>query len=103
MQMNSRMVDVNGRVLPSPVLGLGGRDNQLTPRDGSWDMRGKQFYDGVRIDSWAIVLFLPEHRCRADVVRKFSSTFKDISCKEGVKVTSDPVAVKYERPNRVSF
>ena len=101
MKMESQMVSVEGRVLPTPVLALGGRENQLTPRDGAWDMRGKQFYNGVTIEKWAIVLFVPEQRCRADVVRKFANMFQETSHKEGVMMKSGPIDVKYERPQGV--
>lgn len=101
MKMDCQMVNVEGRVLPTPVLSLGGRDNQLTPKDGAWDMRGKQFYNGVSIECWAIVLFLQEKFCRADFVRKFASMFQETSRKEGVRITSGPIDVKYENPQKV--
>ena len=103
MQMQPHMTDVQGRVLPAPVLAIGGQDNRLTPRDGSWDMRNKQFYKGVDINCWAIVLFMNVNFCRSDAVRKFTSTFKNVASREGVRVTSDPVAVTYERPHKVKL
>lgn len=103
MEMKPQLVDVQGRVLPPPVLGIGGRDNRLTPRDGSWDMRNKQFYSGVAIHCWAIVLFMNDNFCRADAVRKFADSFRSVASREGIHVTSDPVAVKYERPHKVKF
>ena len=101
MRMMPQLADVQGRVLPAPILAVGGHDNRLTPREGSWDMRNKQFYSTVRIDCWAIVLFLSENMCRADAVRDFASTFRSVATREGMRVTSDPVVVKYERPNKV--
>ena len=101
MKMVPQLADVQGRVLPAPVLAVGGQDNRFTPRDGSWDMRNKQFYNSMRVDCWAIVLFLSENSCRADAVRHFASTFKSVASREGLRVTSDPVVVKYERPNKV--
>ena len=101
MTMDPRPADVQGRVLPAPVLGVGGKDNRLVPRDGSWDMRNKQFYTTVDINCWAIVLFINDNLCRAESVRNFAGTFKTVASREGIRVTSDPVAVKYERPHKV--
>ena len=103
MTMNSQPTDVQGRVLPAPVLGVGGHDNRLVPRDGSWDMRNKQFYSGVDIQCWAIVLFMNENVCRSEAVRNFASTFRTIASREGIRVASDPVVVKYERPHKVGL
>ena len=101
MTMDPRPADVQGRVLPAPVLGVGGKDNRLVPRDGSWDMRNKQFYTTVDVNCWAIVLFMNDNLCRAEAVRNFAGTFRTVASREGIRVTSDPVAVKYERPHKV--
>ena len=101
MQMTPQLADVQGRVLPAPVLDVGGKDNRLTPHDGSWDMRSREFYRGAVIDCWAIVLFMNEKNCRADAVRSFAGTFRTVASREGIRVSSDPVAVKYERQHRV--
>ena len=101
MEMKPQLADVQGRVLPAPILCVGGQDNRLTPRDGSWDMRNKQFYSGVGIHCWAVVLFMNENYCRSEAVRNFASTFKSVASREGLRVTSDPVTVKYERPTKV--
>uniref|UniRef100_A0A8D2JK56 Argonaute RISC component 1 n=1 Tax=Varanus komodoensis TaxID=61221 RepID=A0A8D2JK56_VARKO len=40
-----------------------------TPNQGVWDMRGKQFYNGIEIKVWAIACFAPQKQCREEVKR----------------------------------
>uniref|UniRef100_A0A668ADV0 Argonaute RISC component 1 n=1 Tax=Myripristis murdjan TaxID=586833 RepID=A0A668ADV0_9TELE len=39
-----------------------------TPNQGVWDMRGKQFYNGIEIKVWAIACFAPQKQCREEVL-----------------------------------
>jgi len=36
---------------------------QATPTQGVWDMRGKQFHSGIKIDVWAIACFAHQRMC----------------------------------------
>uniref|UniRef100_A0AAY4A8F8 Argonaute 1 n=1 Tax=Denticeps clupeoides TaxID=299321 RepID=A0AAY4A8F8_9TELE len=38
-----------------------------TPNQGVWDMRGKQFYNGIEIKVWAIACFAPQKQCREEL------------------------------------
>uniref|UniRef100_A0A8C1JH03 Argonaute RISC component 1 n=1 Tax=Cyprinus carpio TaxID=7962 RepID=A0A8C1JH03_CYPCA len=40
-----------------------------TPNQGVWDMRGKQFFNGIEIKVWAIACFAPQKQCREEVKR----------------------------------
>lgn len=40
-----------------------------TPNQGVWDMRGKQFYNGIEIKVWAIACFAPQKQCREEVLK----------------------------------
>ena len=42
---------------------------QAIPNQGVWDMRGKQFYNGVEIRVWAIACFAPQRTVREDALR----------------------------------
>lgn len=91
------MVAVEGRVLDPPKIKLGGNPPQqsLTPRDGQWDMRGKNFHSGIKISKWILLCYLPKHRCGADNLQKFSSTLMEFSRKAGMPFENKPCDVKY--------
>ena len=42
---------------------------QVEPKRGQWDMRHKQFHQGVEIHTWAILLFTEEKACDFDSLR----------------------------------
>ena len=45
-----------------------------TPNQGVWDMRGKQFYNGIEIKVWAIACFAPQKQCREEVLKYVEMT-----------------------------
>ena len=100
--VNPEMVSVNGRVLPAPTITLGKQDPPLVPRDGTWDMRDKQFYQGAHIKVWALACFAPSKWCDGEVLRRFSNQMASVSSREGMTMTNAPVDVRYaERVHQV--
>uniref|UniRef100_A0A8C1PV54 Argonaute RISC component 1 n=2 Tax=Cyprinus carpio TaxID=7962 RepID=A0A8C1PV54_CYPCA len=73
IKVKDDMAEVTGRVLPAPILQYGGRVRSnraiATPNQGVWDMRGKQFYNGIEIKVWAIACFAPQKQCREEVLK----------------------------------
>uniref|UniRef100_A0A8C1PW44 Argonaute RISC component 1 n=1 Tax=Cyprinus carpio TaxID=7962 RepID=A0A8C1PW44_CYPCA len=70
IKVKDDMAEVTGRVLPAPILQYGGRNRAIaTPNQGVWDMRGKQFYNGIEIKVWAIACFAPQKQCREEVLK----------------------------------
>lgn len=97
IKVKDDMAEVTGRVLPAPILQYGGRVSPpciclniwqtweqtpdilwscarqnraiATPNQGVWDMRGKQFYNGIEIKVWAIACFAPQKQCREEVLK----------------------------------
>lgn len=59
-----------GRLRPrsDPLFALQNRAI-ATPNQGVWDMRGKQFYNGIEIKVWAIACFAPQKQCREEVLK----------------------------------
>ena len=101
ISMSTEMVEFGGRVLPAPALMLGGGKKE-NPRDGSWDMRGKQFHSGKTLDAWAIVCFANPKWCNEEVLKTFTSQMARICGQQGIKMSPHPVAVKYaQRPGEV--
>jgi eukaryotic translation initiation factor 2C len=41
----------------------------VTPNQGVWDMRGKQFHTGIEIRQWAIACFAPQRNCNEASLR----------------------------------
>ena len=42
---------------------------QTLPSHGVWDMRGKQFFIGVKITNWAIACFASQFSVRDDAIK----------------------------------
>uniref|UniRef100_A0A8C0KBY1 Argonaute RISC component 1 n=1 Tax=Canis lupus dingo TaxID=286419 RepID=A0A8C0KBY1_CANLU len=63
-----------------------------TPNQGVWDMRGKQFYNGIEIKVWAIACFAPQKQCREEcvqvknVVKTSPQTLSNLCLKINVKL-----------------
>ncbi|XP_068740587.1 protein argonaute-2-like isoform X2 [Montipora capricornis] len=95
--VDPEMVAVEGRVLPPPKLKLGPQDEGLIPRDGSWDMRNRALFEGVRIDIWALACFAPIQTCNQDTLKTFCDRMSSVSTREGMRMTAQPVVVRYAR------
>ncbi|CAL8249711.1 unnamed protein product [Boreogadus saida] len=78
IKVKDEMAEVTGRVLPAPILQYGGRNRAIaTPNQGVWDMRGKQFYNGIEIKVWAIACFAPQKQCREEVLKYVAAAASD--------------------------
>ncbi|KAK6167315.1 hypothetical protein SNE40_021377 [Patella caerulea] len=90
------MTEVKGRVLTPPKIQYGGRTkSQAVPNQGVWDMRGKQFYQGIEIRVWAIACFAPQRTVREDALRNFTSQLQRISNDAGMPIMGQPCFCKY--------
>ena len=92
------MVKVEGRVLPAPTINLGPQDRPLVPLRGSWDMRDKSLHQGARINKWALACF--DGRCHKDQLKNFSKHMADVSSRQGLRMSEQPVVVAYGRGAR---
>ncbi|XP_005107587.1 protein argonaute-2 isoform X2 [Aplysia californica] len=94
--VNYDMTELKGRVLPAPKLQYGGRTKaQAIPNQGVWDMRGKQFYQGIEIRVWAIACFAPQRTVREDALRNFTQQLQRISNDAGMPIMGQPCFCKY--------
>ncbi|XP_041360926.1 protein argonaute-2-like isoform X5 [Gigantopelta aegis] len=90
------MTEVKGRILPAPKLQYGGKTKaQAVPNQGVWDMRGKQFYQGIEIKVWAIACFAPQRTVREDALRNFTQQLQRISNDAGMPIMGQPCFCKY--------
>ncbi|VDL33706.1 unnamed protein product [Hymenolepis diminuta] len=91
-----RMVDIQGRVIPAPKIQYGGRTKaQASPQQGVWDMRGKQFFSGIEIKTWAIACFAPKRIVREESLQTFISQLQKISNDAGMPIQQNPCFCKY--------
>ncbi|GFR77219.1 argonaute-like protein, partial [Elysia marginata] len=96
ISIQTQMMDVQGRVLIPPKLQYGGRTKaQALPNQGVWDMRGKQFYQGIEIRVWAIACFAPQRTVREDALRSFTQQLQRISNDAGMPIVGQPCFCKY--------
>uniref|UniRef100_A0A1I8GV41 Protein argonaute-1 n=1 Tax=Macrostomum lignano TaxID=282301 RepID=A0A1I8GV41_9PLAT len=96
IQVQTRMADIGGRVLPAPKIQYGGRTRaQALPQQGVWDMRGKQFFAGIEIKVWAIACFAAQRTVREDSLRQFTQQLQRISQDAGMAITGQPCFCKY--------
>ncbi|KAG2460635.1 AGO1 protein, partial [Polypterus senegalus] len=96
VKVKDDMAEVTGRVLPAPILQYGGRNRAIaTPNQGVWDMRGKQFYNGIEIKVWAIACFAPQKQCREEVLKNFTDQLRKISKDAGMPIQGQPCFCKY--------
>ncbi|KAF0286701.1 Protein argonaute-2 [Amphibalanus amphitrite] len=96
LNIEQKMMDVRGRVLPPPRLQYGGRTKQqAVPNAGVWDMRGKQFYSGVEIRVWAIACFAPQRTVSENALRNFTQQLQKISTDAGMPIIGQPCFCKY--------
>ncbi|XP_016367189.1 protein argonaute-1-like [Sinocyclocheilus rhinocerous] len=96
IKVKDDMAEVTGRVLPAPILQYGGRNRAIaTPNQGVWDMRGKQFFNGIEIKVWAIACFAPQKQCREEVLKNFTDQLRKISKDAGMPIQGQPCFCKY--------
>ncbi|CAF3258215.1 unnamed protein product, partial [Rotaria sp. Silwood2] len=92
----TNMTEVTGRVLTAPKIQYGGRTKVIvTPNQGVWDMRGKQFHTGIEIRIWAIACFAPQRNCNEAALRTFTQQLQRISNDAGMPIVGQPCFCKY--------
>lgn len=96
ISVSYQMTEVRGRVLPPPRIEYGGRiKSAAVPNQGVWDMRGKQFFNGIEIKVWAIACFAPQRTVREDALRNFTQQLQRISNDAGMPILGQPCFCKY--------
>lgn len=67
----------------------------VTPNQGVWDMRGKQFHTGIEINHWAIVCFASNRSCTESSLRNFTNNLQTISNDAGMQIRGQPCFCRY--------
>ncbi|KAL1922369.1 uncharacterized protein VTP21DRAFT_9908 [Calcarisporiella thermophila] len=60
VEVKTQMTTVEARVLSTPVISYhrSSREAEISPRDGTWNMKNKVLAETVRLDSWGVVIFV---------------------------------------------
>lgn len=95
MSVVDQMSEVSGRILPAPVILYGGGTSQVEPKRGRWDMRQRQFYQGMSINVYAIACFCPSQKCTDHNLRNFAKLLHRIGEDAGMPFRSGPVFCQY--------
>ena len=91
--IDNRMYETTGRVLEAPKITYSNKE--LMPRDGSWNLQGVQFYNGMMMDNWVIIDFVG---IREDNLYKFLEELRGVGRNSGIMI-SDPREVISPRIN----
>ncbi|KAK3033545.1 hypothetical protein RJ639_034006, partial [Escallonia herrerae] len=90
IQMRTELTTIDARVLPPPLLKYHdtGREKQVVPGVGQWNMINKKMVDGGFVDYWACLSF---SRTRADLVNQFCQDLVSMCCTKGMVINRSPL------------
>ncbi|XP_015905738.2 protein argonaute-4 isoform X1 [Parasteatoda tepidariorum] len=84
MRVYNEPLRLEGRVLGPPSVRY--NESKIVPNDGSWDMRGKQFFKGAEIDSWVFLSFGGPRFCTHEHLNKFAKLLVNIAGESGISI-----------------
>ncbi|CAI5438262.1 unnamed protein product [Caenorhabditis angaria] len=107
IEVDRKMMKLEGKVLPPPKLMYSTpnsrkQDFVTVPNNGTWDMRGKNFYKGVEITCWAVVCFAPPNFVTQHHLRTFVANLTKVAKEIGMPLTQLPSFSKYANPEQIS-
>ncbi|KAJ1989793.1 hypothetical protein H4R33_001934 [Dimargaris cristalligena] len=92
IKMSDQLLSINGRQLPPPTVVYGGhsRNRKVEPKDGSWNMRGKRFFEGARIKSYGVLVLDRDNDQSRRIVSKFMEQLNQTLFDMGVDLIDIP-------------
>ena len=97
------MVTVKARVLPAPILQYHkiSEEPEILPKDGMWNLKDKKLVEGIKLRSWAVIVFGHEDKYSVSVIQNFitalCSTFSN--CGLSVENPTPPISYANVRGN----
>ncbi|KAJ3053657.1 eukaryotic translation initiation factor 2C, 2 [Rhizophlyctis rosea] len=89
----------DARVMPAPTLEFGGRAARPeTPRDGTWNLRNKNFLAPSSLKAWGVVCFMHERDCPPAVREKFVNELCNTCTQLGMQMQNRSPPVLYANP-----
>ncbi|KAF8791224.1 Protein argonaute-3 like protein [Argiope bruennichi] len=99
MKVSTDPLSLDGRVINAPNVTY--RDRRITPRDGSWDMMGNQYYRCAEINTWVLLSFSDGRFCGQRPLGRFAELLCRIASEQGIGI-SQPATIDIintPRPN----
>jgi hypothetical protein len=99
MQISPNIEVVQGRLLSAPELAFkdpNGKPILERPAYGSWNMVGKQAYEGGALETWSILCLAPAYLYKPDALAYFGDELKKALTALGVKVKAGPVLFHWD-------
>ncbi|XP_054717751.1 LOW QUALITY PROTEIN: protein argonaute-4-like [Uloborus diversus] len=90
IKVDPRPLSLEGRVIESPSVRYL-HEQIIKPRDGSWDMRDKQFFRPAEVESWALISFANERFCGRQALNKFAGLLCNIAKETGIEINRPAV------------
>ncbi|UMM11875.1 hypothetical protein L5515_000931 [Caenorhabditis briggsae] len=100
LRVQNQMMKLDGRILPAPRLiycypNSKRQDCVTTPNNGTWDMRGKNFYSGVEIKNWAVVCFAEPAIVPSNNLQMFIGSLEKVAREIGMPFVNEYCFFRY--------
>ncbi|CAI2314807.1 unnamed protein product [Caenorhabditis sp. 36 PRJEB53466] len=107
LSVNAEMMKIEGRVLLPPKLVYSSpmtrqQDCVTTPNNGTWDMRGKNFYSGIQISKWALVSFASSSIVSPNNIRTFTASLQKVANEIGMPFLINHCFCRYSEADQAS-
>ncbi|KAG0342673.1 Eukaryotic translation initiation factor 2C [Podila horticola] len=94
------MVQIPARVLPPPTVCYRPDSQQpsFTPLDGTWNLNGRKFVQGAKLQSWGVVVFGTERDCGRHAVASFVRELVTCCTEVGMNIMTRDPPITYANP-----
>ncbi|KAF8791225.1 Protein argonaute-2-like protein [Argiope bruennichi] len=91
LKVSTEPLSLEGRVLEPPDVIY--KDNKkVTPHDGSWNIKGRQYLKGAKINTWVLLSFSNINFCGYPALERFAELLCRIAWEQGI-VISHPAII----------
>ncbi|KAF9528277.1 Piwi domain-containing protein [Crepidotus variabilis] len=100
MTVDVKPIEVKARIIKPPEIKykINGADERVSPRFGSWQMMGKQFYKPATLARWALVVYESPRFFTEQDRTQTSKAFLNACRAVGITVENQQPISKYENP-----
>uniref|UniRef100_A0A1I7TQZ5 Piwi domain-containing protein n=1 Tax=Caenorhabditis tropicalis TaxID=1561998 RepID=A0A1I7TQZ5_9PELO len=107
LRVENELMQLHGRVLPAPRLLYchpnSKRQNCVTtPTNGTWDMRGKNFYLGVEIRKWAVACFAEPSTISSEQIHAFVLNLRKVAREIGMPFVDNFCFCRYTNSDQTT-
>ncbi|KAF9951047.1 eukaryotic translation initiation factor 2C, 2 [Mortierella alpina] len=101
MRISKEMITINARVLPAPQVSYhpSSREANITPRDGSWNLKDKKVTAGATLGSWGVLVFAREQECPDQQVKRFIRELIVVCTDTGMQIPNKQPPIAYANPH----